>query len=346
MLTSRQRNIRFDLRRGVTLADVLVSLGVIGVLITLIFPAVQRARESARQLQCRDNLRQLGIASQNHLATRIDKFPYTATNGSDSRGQDLLASVSPHQNLLEFLDHSDLKNLLHPDLSVINETQFPPTFTDPVLQELLGIRIPVFLCPSDAQRPGATNYRANMGFGPGVYGPAPPAINGFIGNVSGAFVHGRSTRPFEFRDGFSNTILFSEKLIGDGNGSHFTRQTDFYFASPYQISTADNAVQACSSLAQPDPTHVSYCGWTWIFGGWNSTWYNHILPPNSRIPDCSEGTYAMAGGGSGAYPARSFHTGGVNAVFADGSTRFLSDQIDIFVWRSLSTRGGEENNSE
>jgi len=185
MLTFRQRNIRITLRRGVTVADVLVSLGMIGMLMTLIFPAVQRARESARQLQCRDNLRQLGIASQNHVATRIDKFPYTATNGSDSRGQVLLASVSPHQNLLEFLDRSALKSLLHPDLSIVNETQFPPTFTDPVVQEVLGIRIPVFLCPSDAQRPGATNYRANMGFGPGLYGPAPPAIRGFIGNISG-----------------------------------------------------------------------------------------------------------------------------------------------------------------
>ncbi len=346
MMTFRQLETRFNQRRGVTLADVLVSLGVIGVLITLTLPAVQRARESARQLQCRDHLRQLGIASQNHLATKIDKFPYTATNGSDSRGEVLLASVSPHQNLLEFLDRSALRNRLRPDLSVVNDTQFTPNFTDPILIELLATRIPVFLCPSDVQRPGATNYRANMGFGPGVYGPDSTAISGFIGNVSGAFVHGRSTRPSEFRDGFSNTILFSEKLIGDGNASHFTPWSDFYFASTYQILTVDDAVLACGSLEQPSPIHASYSGWTWWFGGWNSTWYNHILPPNSRIPDCSEGTYAMAGGGSGSYSARSFHTGGVNAVFADGSARFVSDQIDLFVWRSLSTRGGEEYNSE
>lgn len=344
--SSRQLNKRFSQRRGVTLSDVLVSLGVIGVLMSLALPAAQRARESARQLQCRDNLRQFGIASQNHLATKIDKFPYTATNGSDSRGRVLLASVSPHQNLLEFLDRSALTQRSRPDPSIVSDTRLPPAFTDPALQELLAIRIPVFLCPSDVQCAGATNYRANMGFGPGIYGPDPWTISGFIGNVSGAFVHGRSTRPSEFRDGLSNTILFSEKLIGDGNASHFASQTDFYFASTYQIFTADDAVQACSSLAQPDPTHASYCGWTWLFGGWNSTWYNHILPPNSRIPDCSEGTYVMAGGGPGSYSARSFHSGGVNAAFADGSTRFVSDQIDLVVWRSLSTRAGEENNLE
>jgi Tfp pilus assembly protein PilE len=346
MINSWPSNTGLNHRSGVTLADVLVSLGVIGVLMAVTLPAVQRARENARQLQCRDNLRQFGIATQNHLATRIDKFPYTATNGSDSQGQVLLASVSPHQSLLDFLDLSDLRQSLRSDPLIVNETGVPPRFTDPTLQQLLSIRIPVFLCPSDVQRPGATNYRANMGFGPGIYGPGPPVINGFAGNVSGAFVHGRNTRPFEFRDGFSNTILFSERLIGDGDSSRFAPQADFYFASTYQISTADDAVQACGSLADPNPIHASFCGWSWWFGGWNSTWYNHILPPNSRIPDCSEGTYAMAGGGSGVYSARSFHIDGVNAVFADGSTRFVSNQIDLLAWRSLSTRRGEENDSE
>lgn len=346
MTTFSRPGARLNRRCGVTLAEVLVSLGVIGVLMALALPAVQRVRESARRTQCIGNLRQLGLASQNHLATNIDQFPYTATNGSDSQGQALLASISPHRNLLEFLDHSNLTRGLSMDPSIVNVTQFPPAFTDPALQKLLAIRIPGFLCPSDVQRPGATNYRANMGYGPGVYGPGPPAIGGFIGNVSGAFVHGWSTRGAEFRDGLSNTVLFSEKLIGDGNPSHFTPWTDFSFAFTYQIFTADDAAQACDSVARPDPVHVSYCGWTWLFGGWNSTWYNHILPPNSRIPDCSGGTYAMAGGGHGSYSARSFHAGGVNAVFGDGSARFMSDHIDLFVWRSLSTRDGNEVNGE
>lgn len=340
--TSRQRNTQSNHRHGVTLPDVLVSLGVIGILMTLIFPAVQSARESARQLKCRDNLRQLGIASQNHIATKADKFPYTATNASDARGQQLLASVSPHQNLLGFLDLATLAYELDAEPQVVNQTQFPPTFADADCQALLEVPCPVFLCPSDVQRPGATNYRANMGYGPGVYAADSPAIGGFIGNVSGAFVHGRSTRPFEFRDGLSNTILFSEKLIGDGSAANFSPQSDFFFASTSEIFTEDDAVLACASLPLPNPIHASYGGWTWLFGGWNSTWYNHVLPPNSRIPDCSEGSFEMAGGGSGAYCARSLHNSGVNAVMADGSTRFVSDQIDLLVWRALSSRSGEE----
>jgi prepilin-type N-terminal cleavage/methylation domain-containing protein/prepilin-type processing-associated H-X9-DG protein len=346
MLPCAQPRQRANTRRGVTLAEVLVSLGVIGLLMALLLPAVQRTREAARRTQCLNNLRQLGLACQNHLATRSDKFPYTATNGSDSQGQVLLASISPHRNILEFLDQSPLTDRLSLDASIVNDTQFPPTFVDPDLQKLLSVRIPVFLCPSDVQRPGATNYRANMGYGPGLYGPGPPAIGGFIGNVSGAFVHGRNTHAAEFRDGMSHTILFSEKLIGDGNPSYFTPWTDFYFVSTPQAFTADDAIQACGSWALPNPTHASYSGWTWLFGGWNSTWYNHILPPNSRIPDCSGGTHVMAGGGHGSYCARSFHAGGVNAVFADGSSRYVSDQIDLAVWRSMSTRDGDEIHRE
>ncbi|MEZ6127933.1 MAG: DUF1559 domain-containing protein [Planctomycetaceae bacterium] len=338
IMTSCQGLRRFNHRRGVTLADVFVSIGVIGIIAALIVPAVQQARENSRVLQCRSNLKQLGLASQSHLATKAEQLPYTATNAIDSRGRRLLASISPHRNLLEFLGYSTLAERLRLDSSSVNDTQYPPTFHDAAVQELLSVRISVFLCPSDVQRPGATNYRSNMGFGPGLYAAGRRAIGGFNGNVSGAFVHGRSTRPSEFSDGLSNTILFSEKLIGDGDPSNFAAQRDFFFASNFPITTADDAIHACGPLARPGSMHASYCGWTWIFGGWNSTWYNHVLPPNSKVSDCSAGTYAMAGGGSGAYSARSLHTGGVIVVSVDGSARFVSSQIDLAVWRNLSSR--------
>ena len=208
--------------------------------------------------------------------------------------------------------------------------------------ELLEGSVPVFLCPSDVQRIGATNYRANLGYGPGVFGPGPPAIAGFEGNVAGAFVHGRRVRLSEFRDGLSNTVLFSEKLIGDGDPGRYTPWTDYFYFQSRDITTADGAVLACRSLSQREPPHASFAGWTWAFGGWNSTWYNHILTPNATIPDCSAGGDQMAGGGHGAYGARSYHTGGVNAVFGDGSGRFINQRIDETVWRAISTRAGGE----
>lgn len=325
-----------------TLVELLMLLGVASLLMALTLPAVQSARETSRRSQCLDNLRQLGMATHNHIAIKSEDLPYTATNGADPGGH-LLASISPHRKLLPFLDRSDLLSGVDEGEIIVNQPGAPPSFVNPVLEKLLGIRVSAFLCPSDVRRPGATNYRANMGYGPGVFGAQPPALAGFAGNTAGAFVHGRSTRVAEFRDGLSSTVLFSEKLIGDGKPNWYTGWTDsFYFYSP-NISTADDAVQACQgSMQSPHPPHASYGGWTWLFGGWNSTWYNHVLTPNMRTPDCSEGGNAMAGGARGIYAARSFHPGGVNVVLADGSTRFVADQIDPLVWRAYSTRAGTE----
>lgn len=328
--------------RGTTVSEILVALGVISLLTALFFPAVQASREEARRMHCLNNIRQIGLASQNHVSLKSEEFPYTATNGSDSQGRRLVASVSPHRNLLSLLDQAALAARLPVSINVINDPGIPPSSLGPLVAEIIEIRLPVFLCPSDVERPGATNYRANMGYGPGVYGPGPPAIAGFIGNTAGAFVHARSTHPSEFTDGLSSTVQFSEKLVGDGDPSRFTPWADYFYDFDHDISTANDAINACGGLAQIDPQHASYAGWTWLFGGWNSTWYNHVLTPNSAISDCSAGGSEMAGGGNGAYSARSFHRGGANASFADGSARFISDHIDSSVWRALASRGGAD----
>lgn len=333
---------RNDRRSALTLIEVLVAVGVMGLLAALLLPIILSAREASRRMQCLNNLRQLAQAVHNHVTVHQNQLPYTSTNGTDAQGKKLLPSISPHRHLLPVLDQSVLyTNIDFHDMS-INAPGSPPAFSSPSHSQLLEIRVPVFLCPSDVQRPGATNYCANMGSGPGVYGPEAPAIAGFHGNTAGAFVHARSTLVSEFRDGLSSTALFSERLIGDGDPEAYTAWTDFYYFEPTDISTADEAVQACSALADPEPAHASYSGWTWLFGGWNSTWYNHILTPNSPVPDCSAGGDEMAGGGRGAYAARSFHRGGVNVALADGSCRFVSQQIDLLLWRALSTRTGGE----
>lgn len=310
-------------------------------LAAILLPAVQTAREAARRTECLHHLRQLGLAVQNHVAAHSGKLPLTSTNGSDAQGLKLLPSISAHCSILPYVDQSDLYSMISVNELMINAPGTPPA-VGTALQDLLQVRVQVFLCPSDSQRPGGTNYRANLGVGPGVYDLSQSVHIGFSGNVAGAFVHGRSTLVNEFRDGLSNTILFSEKLIGDGDRNRYTPWTDYFYFESAGIVTADDAVRACASLSHSDPPHASFGGWTWIFGGWNSTWYNHILPPNTRIPDCSAGGEGMAGGGQGSYAARSFHVGGVNAVLGDGAARLISEQIDLSVWRALSTRAGAE----
>ncbi|HUY90185.1 MAG TPA: DUF1559 domain-containing protein [Pirellulales bacterium] len=328
--------------RGTTLTELVVALGVIGILAALALPAVQNAREASRRNQCADHLRQLGIAAQNHASAHADLFPYTATNGYDPKQRRRVPSISPHRSLLEYLDLSAVASGIDRDKDIINLPGEPPQSLDPLLAKLAASAFPMFLCPSDVPRRGATNYRANMGYGPGVFGPGPPAYAGFVGNAAGAFVYDRRVSAAEFHDGLENTVMFSEKLLGDGNPARYTPWTDYFYYGLGDILTADEAVAACGSLALPIPPHASYGGWTWLLGGWNSTWYNHILTPNSPVPDCSAGGEIMAGGGKGAYTARSFHPGGVNAVFAGGSARFINDQIDPRVWRALSSRAGGE----
>lgn len=333
---------RWTARSGLALPDLLISLALAGLLGTLLIPAIQQARESARMIHCRDHLRQFGLAAQQHASTSRGAFPYTATNGSDAKGLQILASVSPHLSLMPYLETSVKADRITADPLLMNDTKSAPSYSDNVRNEIASVRIAVLLCPSDEQRAGATNYRANLGDGPGVYARDENSRNAFRGSGSGAFVHGTAVSVGSFRDGLSNTILFSEKLTGDGNPDSYTPQRDFHFVTGDRVRTADDAVLRCNAPVSHRPGHASFSGWTWLLGGWNSTWYNHVSTPNSRMPDCSEGSFAMAGGGSGSYTARSYHAGGVNVVFADGSGRFTSENIDLEVWRSLSTRAGEE----
>lgn len=265
------KSARQKRRSGTTIVEVLVTLSVIGVLAALLLPAVQSVRESARRTECRNNLRQLGLAAQAHAATHQGALPSTSTNGWDAEGQNLLASISFHRHLLGFLDLSAIHSKIDFSEMTINQPGAPPGFLSADLNQMLAARVSLFLCPSDVQRPGATNYRANMGYGPGVYGPGPLNPNSFAGNAAGAFVHGRVTRLNEFRDGLSHTVLMSEKLIGDGDSQRYTPWSDYFYYLPGGFLSADDAVQGCGSLSLPNPAHASFAGWTWLFGGWNST---------------------------------------------------------------------------
>lgn len=331
-MTSRS-NAREILRRGITLPETLIVLAIVSILLALLPPAVQNTREAARRAACLHNLRQLGLAVHNHASQRNDAFPYTAAKGFDSSGSRLLKSVSPHIALMPFLDRSDLATALADDLN-------------PALANVLAIQVAGLLCPADTHRPGATNYRGNLGYGPGVYGPGPPSISGFEGNTAGAFVHGRTVATAEFIDGLSSTVLFSERILGDGNPKRYTPWADELNFQRHDIRSADTAVVACSEPVPINPSHDSFGGWNWAFGGWNSTWYNHILPPNSPLPDCSAGVDHIASGGHGIYSARSFHQSGVNTVFADGSARFINQQIDLKIWRAISSRASSDSIAE
>jgi prepilin-type N-terminal cleavage/methylation domain-containing protein/prepilin-type processing-associated H-X9-DG protein len=317
---------------GFTLVELLTALGIIGLLVSLLLPAVMAGRASARRAQCTDHLRQLAVACASYESAR-GAFPITTVGATVSGG--LVRSISPQALLLPYLEMSAIFSRINFDE---NGTVSGGQPVSTVNAQLLTQTVPVFLCPDDHAYTGGNNYRANMGVIPSpgiIVGSSTPGLP--TEASTGAFRINRALSPAAFTDGLANTVMFSEKLLGGLNPTRFDPPRDSFY-SPYQIETVDDAVLGCQNPPAANPPHDAYCGTTWLFGGFDQTWYNHIFAPNASTPDCASN---MAGG-HGAYTARSFHARGVNAAFADGSVRAINENVDLAVWRAIATRTGGE----
>lgn len=338
-------------RAGFTSVELLVAMGVMSLLAALFLPAVQRSRETSRRSQCVSHLRQLAIACQHHESAHR-KFPYTATRMRMRDSHTPLNSISPHAALLPFLDRTELWQAIEFDHFADDRLGAPPASRKfdstgaatnlPANEVALSANVAVFLCPSDKQVAAGNNYRACLGWGAGLFSPSPESLCPDPGNATGAFVAGRQVGASEFRDGLSQTALFSEAIIGDGAPDRYTPWADLFFDLSGAFCTAQDARTRCMQYAAADAAHDSYNGTTWLFGSQRHTWYNHVVGPNSAIPDCSSGGPEMSGGGHGSYGARSYHPGGVNLALGDGAVRFVSSAIDLETWRALSTRAGRD----
>ena len=330
-------------RHGVTLVEVLISLGVVGILVAISLGLVQSLRERSRRLSCSVRLRDLGIACQSHVAQE-QVLPYTAVrSGLPNK---IIHSVSPHVALIPFLDlPAGLDQFLPGDRFEILDSDGPIRFDNPINSELSARRIVPFLCPSELTVGSGTNYRANVGFGasywlrPGGLECHAPSLT-----ADGAFENGVAIHPGRFRDGLSSTCLFSEKLIGDANPNQFTVGSDSSYVD-HETCNIDEQVTHCRRDARPDINHDSWGGTSWPLGGLRQTWYSHIVAPNSPVPDCRSCRICV-GGGEGIYSARSHHPGGVNVVFADAHCEFISDAIDLGIWRAMSTKSGNDSVSD
>ncbi len=327
-------------RPALTLVEVLVVLGIVGLLLSLTAPAVMQVRERSRAATCRNNLRQLALAAQGHASANRG-FPYTSTTwwGSQGGSARRYDAISAHRHLMAHIDAPtfqkiDFKDSTEPVWSSLQLSQF----MTPSNRDLHAVRFSLLACPSDEVPPGATSYRANLGISSEVL---PPSRTVEATSQKGAFVNGRSVYPPEFRDGLSQTALFSERVVGDDSPSSYTPFRDFFATGDYPRGT-ENLARHCSNSASATPRfEYSFAGGSWLLGGWLNTWYAHILTPNSPIPDCGFGPAAVDGGAM-VVTARSFHVGGVHVAMADGSVRFVSSDIDLRVWRAAGTRNARD----
>lgn len=322
-------------RPGTTLIEVLVVLGITSLLMGLLLPGVQAAREAARGNDCRHRMRQLAQAAHGFHETH-GALPATfqARVGRPAFPR----MLSPWAQLLPFLDQTTLYQQIDQDPNEIGLGVYanPPSLTRPANQQLLRTALPIALCPSDSVPVGGCNFRACLSAGP----------NKHVKSGLGAWLKDRSADGVNFSeitDGLSQTAFISERIVGDFDDRHFTPAKDIYFYDWSGPATydPDEYVQVCRSrFRDPLPGEVSYSGATWLISGLTFTNYNHTLPPNSEVPDCSGNKPGIYGG---AVTARSWHPQGVNVVFADGHVNRIAETIDLKVWRAIATRNGAES---
>lgn len=314
-------------RAGFTLVELMVTLGVVAILISLLLPAVQSAREAARRIGCQDNLKQLTQACHQFANSQGGLPGRTAVKVLPDKR---LSYLSIHYQVLLYMDGQNLYHSINSDV---------PCFS---LQDLTGSNatsattvVGVFLCPSDgasSRLPFApTSYRGNLGLAEMKVMRQDPLM--VTDAREGMF--GWPGQPLAMvSDGLSNTIAFSEKPIATGADGEYSRFTDWFVArDPW---TADEWVRTCSSTTPSAPKLDA--GHTWLISGGAYTNFYTITTPNSAVPDCG----ATNSNGTGVFTARSYHPGGVNASMGDGSVRWFSSNTDVALWRRLGTRNGAD----
>jgi prepilin-type N-terminal cleavage/methylation domain-containing protein/prepilin-type processing-associated H-X9-DG protein len=338
-------------QRGFTLTELLVVIAIIGVLIALLLPAVQAAREATRRTQCVNNLKQIGLAFHMYLNVHgvlpSNPTPFLPYHGNYSQ------SWSAHVMILPYLEQTTVYNALNLNLWSGMHAQDTAANTS----------ISSFLCPSDPVVPpyaygGAgtvysgpgCNYRGNMG----TWGYR------YLDNT-GSMYYDSSVRLSGFSDGTSQTALFGERCKGDWNPSHASPRSAVYdwgtsvpFFLHYKwwyppmtwFLTSGSTLQVqlahwCETFdprSMPASAVNSTQGGSWVYGGTFELSYNHILSPNRAGCVGSNNSVPLLE----LIPPSSFHPGGVNILFGDGSTRFVKDAVDPRAWSSLGTRAGGE----
>jgi prepilin-type N-terminal cleavage/methylation domain-containing protein len=325
---------------GFTLVELLVVIAIIGVLVALLLPAVQAAREAARRSQCQNNMRQLALAAHNYESNYQCLPPGVVVNlAVTSTGNNGAWGV--HGRILPFLEQNNLYDKV--DLSTAWDNQ----------QVISGLKIKMYGCPSDPNSsrerdPGggkAKLYPTTYGFNYGTWFVFNP---GNSQGGDGLFYPNSFMSLAGATDGTSNTLLAAEvKAFQAYNRNGGPSSTGL------PNSEAEVATHVGSGADfKKDSGHTE-----WPDGRVHHTGFTAVLTPNSKVPYENGGTLYDADfnswqegkdGGNGkptyaAITSRSYHSGGtVSVALLDGSCRSISKTIDRATWRALATRGNGE----
>lgn len=313
-------------KRGFTLIELLVVIAIIAILIALLLPAVQQAREAARRTQCRNNLKQFGLALHNYH-DQFNVFPYGWGLNQETWSTQILPQLdqAPLYNTLEWRN-SGLDNWA--------------TFVSPN-KTACGIVLQVFRCPSMAQPTNISNqgipnrvpvsYRVVSGSlvasDDASTRPAPYNVAPYTAleqpNLDGVIFGASSTRMRDITDGTSNTLMMGESYT-DPNYVKDNQGMDYWAFFIPQMNNATGGTWRPGALTGTE--HSECAGST-------------LIPMNSRLNPAMHGVLMEISFGS-------YHVGGAHFLLSDGSARFISENIDINLYRALGSRAGNETVGE
>ncbi len=338
-------------RSGFTLIELLVVIAIIGVLVALLLPAIQAAREAARRAQCTNNLKQVGLAMLEHESAR-KCFPYSRY-WSGIAG-DKTNDMSAQTRILPYVEETVLSSYFTAaNIATVNEDTTMPDGVTPIM----SVRISTYVCPSEANdmvkitaATGIANgYLTNYGVNQGIWmifdasGKTPPV---------GAFSPNVQLKTRQFTDGLSKTLMAAE-VKGWTAGFSGGTATANLPADASAVASFGGTTKATAALK----THTSHT--EWADGKCAQTGFTTAFTPNYNMTmTYSDGTtgpadYVFQAEGSvaansgnpytyAAVTARSYHPGGVNVTLMDGSVRMINDDVSPPLWQALSTRAGGE----
>lgn len=319
-------HIRSGRRSAFTLVELLVVIAIIGILVGLLLPAVQAAREAARRMQCSNALKQLGLAIHNYESS-TQRFP-PRKQGTNQAGGPFASTSRDHNStrvsgfvaLLPYFEQGAMYNQIAGGDATTNPMGPRGWSGWAVWDKTPGI----LHCPSDpysGTRTDMVSYRFSCG--------DQIDNNRDRTDGRGAFNVVQGTKIGHITDGTSNTIAFSEHLKGDyGVGTNTAPRTGYGMVLGVNVraTPASCLTQVSNGMYTNVANSKSRMGRIWHDGQTEIVGFTTIIAPNG--PSCGEGADVNADAQHTIISPSSAHTGGVNAVFCDGSVRFISDSID------------------